>query len=56
MINKILEKISAKWIFLAVVLVLYLVLLFVNFPLAKEAIIGFLHLFKEIFPSFVLMG
>jgi len=55
MINKILEKVSPKWIFLTAVLVLYLVLLFVNFSLAKEAFTGFLQLFKKIIPIFVLV-
>ncbi len=55
MINKILEKISPRWFFLAAVLVLYLFLLFVNFSLTKEAIIGSVQLFKQIIPVFLLV-
>lgn len=55
MINRVLEKISGKWIFFIAVVILYLVLLFVNFPLAKEAFIGFLYLLKKIIPVFILV-
>ncbi|KPJ56437.1 hypothetical protein AMJ49_04835 [Parcubacteria bacterium DG_74_2] len=55
MINKILEKISWKWIFLIVVTALYLILGYVNFELAKQAFIGSAELFQKIIPVFVLV-
>jgi uncharacterized membrane protein YraQ (UPF0718 family) len=55
MINKILEKISAKWIFFIIMAVIYLVLFFVNFNLAKEIFSQFFFLLQKIIPVFALV-
>lgn len=55
MINKVLERISGRWIFLITVIVLYLVLLFVNFNLAKNVLSQLLYLLQKIIPVFVLV-
>ena len=55
MINRILEKISGKWIFFIAVITLYLILFFVNFNLASQAFFEFLYLFQKIIPVFVLV-
>lgn len=55
MINRILEKISGKWIFLIAVIVLYLILSLVNFNLARDSIVEFFYLLRKIIPVFVLV-
>lgn len=55
MINRILEKISGKWIFLIAVIVLYLILSFVNFNLVKDSVVEFFYLLGKIIPIFVLV-
>ena len=55
MINRILEKISAKWIFFIIMAVIYLVLFFVNSILAKEIFFQFLFFLQNIIPVFVLV-
>lgn len=55
MLNKILEKIEASWIFFIIVIALYLVVCFVNFDLAIGAFIGFLDILQKIIPVFVLV-
>jgi len=55
MINRILEKISGKWIFLIAVIVLYLILSFVNFNLVKNSVVEFFYLLGKIIPIFVLV-
>ncbi len=55
MINKILEKIEPSWIFFVIVIVLYLVVCFVDFDLAKHAFIGFLDILQKIIPVFILV-
>jgi len=55
MMSKILEKISGKWIFLTIVIILYLVLLFTNSTLFKEVLIKFFHLLQSIVPIIVLV-
>ncbi|GAG00735.1 unnamed protein product [marine sediment metagenome] len=55
MLNKLLEKISGKWIFFIIVVVIYMVLALVDLELAKNALIEFLKLIKKILPIFVLV-
>ena len=55
MLNKILEKISSAWIFFIVVAVFYLILLSVNFPLAKDTFFKFFELLQKIIPVFILV-
>jgi len=50
-----LKKNKSKWIFLASVIALYLVLTLVNFSLAKESFLAFLELLKQIFPIFAIV-
>jgi uncharacterized membrane protein YraQ (UPF0718 family) len=54
-VNRVLEKISAKWIFFIIVAIIYLVLFFVNFNLAKEIFFQFIYLVEKIIPVFVLV-
>ena len=54
-VNKILEKISGKWIFLIMVAILYLILLFVNFDLSKDVFLQFIYLIQKIIPVFALV-
>ena len=55
MIKKLLEKISGRWIFFIAIIVFYLILLFTNFPLAKDALIRSLNLLQKIVPIFILV-
>jgi len=49
------KKNKGKLIFLALVIILYLVLALVNFSLAKQSFLEFLKLLKKIFPIFSLV-
>jgi len=55
MINKVLEKISGKWIFLAVIAAAYLVAVAVDINLAKSALWEFVFLFEKIIPVLALV-
>lgn len=55
MINKLLEKISGKWIFLIIVAVIYLIAAVINIDLAKGALAEFVFLFKKIIPILALV-
>lgn len=55
MINKILEKISIEWIFLAIVALLYFILFLLNFDLTKAAFIEFFFIFQKIVPVIILV-
>jgi uncharacterized membrane protein YraQ (UPF0718 family) len=55
MSNKILEKFKGKTIFVVLVLFLYSVLLFINFNLAKQALIQFFYLAEKIIPVLLLV-
>jgi len=55
MIRKFLEKIQGKWVFLAIVIFSYLILLFIDFALAKDVFFKFFYLLKKILPVFVLV-
>lgn len=55
MINKILEKISGKWIFLIIVAIIYLIAALANFNLAKSAFLESAVLFKEVIPILALV-
>ncbi len=47
------KKIEGKWIFLAAVLSLYLILAFFNFALIKDSVLFFLELLLKILPVFL---
>ena len=53
MINKLLEKISGKWIFLIIVTAFYIILAFINFDMAKMVVIQLFQLIWKILPVFV---
>ncbi len=55
MINKALEKISGKWIFLIIIAIMYLIAMIIDFNLAKNALSQFVFLFKKIIPVFALV-
>ena len=55
MINKILEKISGKRIFLIIVAGIYLIAAIVNIDLAKSALAEFIFLLKKIIPVLILV-
>ena len=55
MINKLLEKISGKWIFLIIVTVFYVILAFMNFNMAEVAVVQFFQLIWKILPVFILV-
>jgi len=55
MINKLLEKISGKWIFLIIVVLIYVFLLIINFNAFERVFMQFFQLIREIFPVFVLV-
>ena len=55
MMNKILEKISGKWIFLIIATGLYLIAAIVDVALFKEALFEFVFLAKKIIPVLVLV-
>ena len=55
MINKLLEKISGKWIFLIIVAGMYLIAAIIDFDLAKNALAEFVFLFKKIIPILILV-
>ena len=55
MINKVLEKISGKWIFLIIVAIIYVIAVIIDFDLAKNASLQFVFLFKKIIPVFALV-
>ncbi|MFH1412943.1 MAG: hypothetical protein ABIG10_02855 [bacterium] len=48
MINKVLEKISGKWIFIIIVILIYLISSILNFSLVQSALLEFVFLFKKI--------
>ncbi|MBN2086850.1 hypothetical protein JW758_00740 [Candidatus Peregrinibacteria bacterium] len=55
MINRFLEKISGKWIFLIVVTTIYIFLLIFNFHSFERVLIQFFKLIWTILPIFVLV-
>jgi uncharacterized membrane protein YraQ (UPF0718 family) len=55
MINKLLEKISGKWIFLITITTFYVILAFINLGIAKMVIIQLFQLIWKIFPIFILI-
>lgn len=55
MINKILEKISGKWIFLAIAAALYLIAAIADFALFKSALFEFAALAEKIISILVLV-
>ena len=55
MINKILEKISGKWIFLIIAAALYLIAAMADFALFESALFGFVILAQKIVPVLVLV-
>ena len=55
MINKLLEKISGKWIFLITVTIFYVVLAILNVDMAEMAVIQLFKLIWKILPIFVLI-
>ncbi|MEA2064754.1 MAG: hypothetical protein U9O66_00460 [Patescibacteria group bacterium] len=55
MINKVLEKISGKWIFLIIVAIIYLIAAITDFNLIKIALSESIVLFKKIIPVFALV-
>ncbi|MCK5459821.1 hypothetical protein KAI52_01775 [Candidatus Parcubacteria bacterium] len=55
MINRILEKISGKWIFLIIVAIIYLIALAADFALARRALLESVFIFKNIIPVFLLV-
>ena len=48
MINKLLEKISGKWIFLIIVTAFYVILTFINFNMAEIAVAQLFQLIWKI--------
>lgn len=55
MINKLLEKISGKWLFLIIVVIIYVFLSIFNFNAFERAFIQFLQIIWKILPVFVLI-
>ena len=55
MIKKLVGKISVKWIFLTIVIILYLFLAFMDVVLAKAALFEFIFLVKKVIPVLVLV-
>ncbi|MCD6149760.1 hypothetical protein J7J13_03185 [bacterium] len=55
MINKLLEKISGKWIFLIIVAIIYLIMAIIDFDLVKNALAEFIFLLKKIIPVLILV-
>lgn len=55
MINRLLERISGKWIFLIIVMLFYAVLAIVNLNLAKIAVVKIFQLIWKILPVFILV-
>lgn len=55
MINKLLEKISGKWIFLIIVVVIYVFLLIINLNAFERVFIQFFQIIWKILPVFVLV-
>ncbi|MEA3463912.1 MAG: hypothetical protein U9R14_02465 [Patescibacteria group bacterium] len=55
MINKILKKISDKWIFLIIIAIIYVIAVIIDLNLAKNALLEFVFLFKKIIPVFALV-
>ncbi len=55
MINKLLEKISGKWIFLILITICYLVLAILNFDMVKIVVIQLFDLIYKILPIFILV-
>jgi len=56
MINRLLEKISGKWIFIIIVSFFYGILAFANLTSAKMAIIQSFQLMEKILPTFLLIS
>ena len=55
MMNKILEKISGKWIFLIIVAIIYLIAGIIDFDLIKNGFQKSIFLFKEVMPILILV-
>ena len=55
MTNKVLGKISGKWIFLIIAVALYLITAIVNFTLFTDALLVFVALAQKIIPVLVLV-
>ena len=55
MFRKLLDKVGVGWIFLLIVVVMYLVLGGVNYPIAERSVLAFARLLLNILPVLVLV-
>jgi len=55
MINKVLEKIEKKWIFLIMTLLAYLILSLINFDLFSETLNKLILLARKLLPTFIFI-